>query len=168
MSIVLPRHDDLMLPILKLLVELGGSGTNEEINTGLVESLALTPEQMAETYERTGVAILPDRMSWARSYLKYPNFVDNPKRGVWVLTEAGRTAAEWTDAQVRKAVSDGYNSKQAVLRAEKAKNAPPKVKKNRRPTGPISFWLSCKRSIRRRSNASASVCCASMGSHASK
>lgn len=125
MSIVLPRHDDLMLPILKLLVELGGSGTNEEINTGLVESLALTPEQMAETYEKTGVAILPDRMSWARSYLKYPNFVDNPKRGVWVLTEAGRTAAEWTDAQVRKAVSDGYNSKQAVLRAEKAKNAPP-------------------------------------------
>lgn len=118
----LPRHEDFMLPTLAVIAERGGSATNEEIETALVERFGLSPEQMATTYETTGALIAPDRMSWARSYLKYPGFLDNPKRGVWVLTEDGRAAAERNDdAAVRRAVADAYNARQAgKLAARKA------------------------------------------------
>jgi restriction system protein len=59
-------------------------------------------------------------MSWARSYLKYPGFVDNPKRGVWVLTEEGRAAAgRGDDTEVRKAVAQAYNALQVRKAAER-------------------------------------------------
>lgn len=117
---ILPRHEDFMLPTLKVLVEHGGSATNEEIEDALIDHLKLTEEQLDFTYPSTGVGIVVDRMSWARSYLKYPGFIDNPKRGVWVLTEEGRIASEWSDQEVRKAVSKGYSNRQKQLKADKA------------------------------------------------
>lgn len=120
MTIDLPRHEDFMLPTLTILAERGGSATNEEIETALVEKFGLSPEQMEATYEATGALIAPDRMSWARSYLKYPGFVDNPKRGVWVLTEDGRAAAaHGNEADIRKAVAKAYNSLQSRRAAER-------------------------------------------------
>lgn len=119
MTINLPRHDDFMLPTLKIIAERGGSATIEEIETALVERFNLTPEQMSVVYETTGALIAPDRMSWARSYLKYPGFIDNPKRGVWVLTEEGRAAVNWPDSEIRKAVATGYNLAQVRRAAER-------------------------------------------------
>lgn len=104
----LPRHEDFMRPTLHVLAEFGGSATNEEIEGALIERMAMSSEQMSVSYESSGALIVPDRMSWARSYLKYPGFVDNPKRGVWVLTDDGRAALDLTDEEVRKAVSKGY------------------------------------------------------------
>ena len=111
--IELPRHEDFMLPTLEVLASLGGSATNEEIEGALIEKLGLSAEQMSMSYPSSGALIVPDRMSWARSYLKYPSFVDNPKRGVWVLTDDGRAALDLTDDQVRKAVSKGYAARHA-------------------------------------------------------
>lgn len=109
-----------MLPTLAILAERGGSATIEEIETALVERFGLSPEQMEATYETTGALVVPDRMSWARSYLKYPGFVDNPKRGVWVLTEEGRSAAAQNDdGRVRKAVAKAYNAQQSRKAAER-------------------------------------------------
>lgn len=116
----LPRHEDFMRPTLKVLVEHGGSATNEEIEDALIEMCQLTEQQLDITYPSTGGGIAVDRMSWARSYLKYPGFVDNPKRGVWVLTEEGRIASEWPDEEIRKAVNKGYADRQRQLKAEKA------------------------------------------------
>lgn len=120
----LPKHDDFMLPILKVLISHGGSASNEEIEEALIEAEQLTEEQLAVAYEKSGALVIPDRMSWARSYLKYPGFVDNPKRGVWVLTEEGRIAADWTDAAVKKAVNKAYNAKHNQKKA-KATDGPP-------------------------------------------
>lgn len=97
-----------MLPTLKALAFHGGSATNEEIEESLIAALKLTPGQMALSYGNSGALIAPDRMSWARSYLKYPGFVDNPKRGVWVLTDEGRAALELSEEEVRAAVAKGY------------------------------------------------------------
>jgi restriction system protein len=121
MTTPLPTHEHFMLPTLRVLETHGGSATNDEIVESLIEMLGLTSAQLEVTYPRTGAAVIADRMSWARSYLKYPDFVDNPRRGVWVLTEAGRAALAWTDDAVRKAVSRGY----AAKHANKAKDAAP-------------------------------------------
>jgi len=120
----LPRHDDFMLPTMKVLAAHGGSATNEEIEEALVEMVGLTPEQLEIAYESSGAPIAADRMSWARSYLKYPGFVDNPKRGVWVLTEEGREALDWPEAAIRKAVAKGYSARHAK-KAKKAMEGAP-------------------------------------------
>lgn len=115
----IPRHEDFMLPTLKVLDSHGGSATNEEIEAALIEMLCMTPEQMEVSYPTSGAAVVPDRMSWARSYLKYPGLVDNPKRGMWVLTDEGRQAVAMTDERIRRMVADAYNVHQAMLNARK-------------------------------------------------
>ncbi|PVX30224.1 restriction endonuclease [Sphingomonas pokkalii] len=120
MTIPLPKHDDLMLPTLQVLAALGGSGSNDEIAEALMAKLGLSEAQMGVLYPKTGLPILPDRMTWARSYLKFPGFVENPKRGVWVLTEEGRVAAAWDDAAVRKAVAKAYAERHARKKAVEA------------------------------------------------
>ena len=120
----IPRHEDFMLPTLKILDSHGGSATNDEIVDALIEMLGITPEQMEVVYPTSGAAVVPDRMSWARSYLKYPGFVENPKRGMWVLTDDGRQAVTLSDEAVRRKVADAYNVHQAGLTARrKAKQA---------------------------------------------
>lgn len=124
MIVSIPRHEDFMLPTLQVLDSHGGSATNEEIEEALIELLAITPEQMEVAYPTSGAAIVPDRMSWARSYLKYPGLVDNPKRGMWVLTDDGRQAVAMADEQLRRMVADAYNVHQATVNArKKAKDA---------------------------------------------
>lgn len=120
----LPRHEDLMLPTLKVLAAHGGSATNEEIEEALIELVGLTPVQLAVTYEESGAPVVPDRMSWARSYLKYPGFVDNPQRAMWVLTDEGRAAIEWSEEAIRKAVNKAYNARQSGRAATPAAAEP--------------------------------------------
>lgn len=127
MTIALPKHDDLMLPTLQVMAALGGSGSNDEIAEALVAKLGLSEAQMGVLYPKTGLPILPDRMTWARSYLKYPGFVENPKRGMWVLTEAGRAAAAWEEAAVRKAVAAAYAARQAQRKAAQPEASQPEA-----------------------------------------
>ncbi len=115
-STPLLSHEEFMLPTLRVLETHGGSATNDEIQEALIEMLGLTPEQLEVSYPTSGFPILPDRMSWARSYLKYPGFVDNPKRGVWVLTEDGRAALDWAEQDIRRAVAKGYAERQKQIK----------------------------------------------------
>jgi restriction system protein len=87
------RKDDFYLPTLQVLDELGGSASIEEIEEKLIERFRFTQEELDRTYDVSGDNIVTDKMSWARSYLKFPNFVrSGDTKGVWVLTEAGREA----------------------------------------------------------------------------
>jgi restriction system protein len=98
----LPKYDDLFEPTLKVLVALGGSGSIEELEDALIEKLGITQQQLDVVYPTSGAAIIPDRMSWARSHLKLAGLLSNPKRGVWVLTEEGRAAANHANAELKK------------------------------------------------------------------
>ncbi len=118
MSVTVPTHEEFMLPTLRVLEAHGGSATNEEIVESLIEMMGLTPEQLEVVYPTSGAAVAPDRMSWARSYLKYPGFVDNPKRKVWVITEEGRAALDFSEEEIRKAVAKAYADKYAKKKAE--------------------------------------------------
>jgi len=97
----IPKYDDLFKPTLESLAKLGGSASIEELEDALAENLALTQDQLDLSYPTSGAAIVPDRMSWARSFLKVGGFVTNPKRGVWVLTEEGRDALSKSNADLK-------------------------------------------------------------------
>lgn len=113
----LPKYDDFMLPTLQALRDLGGSASIEEIQDRLTATMHLTQEQLDLTYPASGGLIAPDRMSWARSRMKPAGFVENAGRGVWVLTDLGRQAADWPSSRVKKASADAYKAISAARKA---------------------------------------------------
>ena len=72
------------------------------------------------TYETSGDNVITDKMSWARSYLKFPEFISNESRGVWVLTEAGRAAADLPLDTVRRMIREAKAKRRAAQLAERA------------------------------------------------
>jgi restriction system protein len=116
-KVALPKYDDLFSPTLKVLAQLGGSGSIEEIDDALVAALGASQAQLDVTYPKSGAPVLPDRMSWARSFLKLAGFVANPKRGVWVLTEEGRAAADKPNGELKQRVSAAYKASLAAKKA---------------------------------------------------
>lgn len=101
----IPKYKEFMHPILVALDALGGSGAYGEIDERVIEAEGISSAQLEATYPTSGSAIVPDRLSWARSHLKLGGLVDNPSRGVWVLTEQGRSALGWDAASVEEYIS---------------------------------------------------------------
>lgn len=116
----LPKYTDFMLPTLQVIRDLGGSAGIEEIGDKVSTLMNLTQEQMDATYATSGAPIVPDRMSWARSWLKLAGFLESGGRGLWVLTDAGRHAAEDTEAQLKAKVRKAAAAYNASKKAKQA------------------------------------------------
>jgi restriction system protein len=106
-----------LYPILSTLDELGGSASNDEIETKQIERFTLSDEDIGSTYVSLGrgksdVSFILDKIAWARSYLKLAGLVKQETRGVWIINEAGRSALAQGDEAVRnlvKAAEKEYN-----------------------------------------------------------
>jgi len=117
------RKDDFYLPILQTLEALGGSGSNEEIETRIMEGGNFSSADLEAVYPKSGALILPDKISWGRSYLKLAGLIINEKRGLWVLTEEGRTALQNGAQGVHAAVADALREYMKNYNAKKASSA---------------------------------------------
>ncbi len=113
------RKDDFYLPTLELLRDLGGSASVEEIEEKLIERFGFSQKELDVTYEASGDNVIVDKMSWARSYLKFPAFVTNESRGVWVLTEAGRSALNLPVEEIRRQIRAAKANRRAKQLAER-------------------------------------------------
>jgi restriction system protein len=84
----MPTFDSLMNPLIQALMDLGGSGSIDEIYEkvsaleGLDEKILSIPHN-PEKSNQTEVAY---RLAWARTYLKKYGFIENSSRGIWTLT----------------------------------------------------------------------------------
>jgi restriction system protein len=102
------QYDDLMNPVLLALRQLGGSGTNEEINSKVIE-IAQVPAEQVDIYHnpaRGGMTELEYRLMWTRTYLKKFGVIDNSTRGVWALTPKGSSIDKVDEKEVVKVVRD--------------------------------------------------------------
>lgn len=113
----LPRAIDFIFPTLEALKELGGSARRGEVISAVAEREGLTDEQLEARYEASGDLIADDRISWALSDLKKMGAVDNSRRGVWAITEAGQRIESQSeiDTQLR-AVRAGLAARTAPRR----------------------------------------------------
>lgn len=108
---MIPPFESFILPVLAAIEHHGGSATNAEINEFVVEQMGLTEEQLAVTSEKGSVRVRK-YMGWARTYLAKDGYIENSSRGVWSLTERGRT--EPVDpATLRQRVSARYRDRRA-------------------------------------------------------
>lgn len=77
-------------PLLDALRELGGSGTPEEVVERIAFDLKL-PDHLQNELLPSGELRFRNQVAWARFYLVQEGLLDSSKRGVWSLTERGRT-----------------------------------------------------------------------------
>lgn len=87
---------------MQALRALGGSGTIEEINEECVKIRGLTEEQQAVPHPRGSRSEAEYRLAWARTLTKAVGLITNSERGVWALTELGRTADEYAVEELKR------------------------------------------------------------------
>jgi restriction system protein len=82
----LPTYDQFMIPLVKGLKELGGSGTIEELNEKVYEILNLPDDVLQIPHSENDTrSEIEYRLAWTRTYLKKADILDNSSRGVWAL-----------------------------------------------------------------------------------
>jgi restriction system protein len=102
------QYDDLMNPVIQALKSLGGSGTNEEINTKVAELVKIPSEQLEILHnpEKGGMTEIEYRLMWTRTYLKIYGIIENSTRGVWALTEKGSAVDKVEEKDVVRVVRE--------------------------------------------------------------
>lgn len=84
-----PSYDNLIIPVLKALTDLGGSGTIEEINEKVFEIEKFSEEILQISHgENSSQNEIEYRLAWARTYLKKFGLLENSERKVWTLTKS--------------------------------------------------------------------------------
>jgi restriction system protein len=78
-------------PLIDTLMELGGSGQRSEVKDLIAAKLNITEEEQSEQIS-SGQSRYSNKIDWARLYLAKVGLIDSSTRGVWTLTEKGRTA----------------------------------------------------------------------------
>lgn len=83
-----PTHDEMFIPTLKALKELGGSGSIDEINEKVYEIAGYDEAILEVPHDENGVQTKVEyRLAWARTYLKKYGLIDNSSRGIWALND---------------------------------------------------------------------------------
>ena len=72
----------------------------------LATKLGLSDEAL-EITKKDGAQLFMDRVQWARLYLAKTAYIGSSKRGVWSLTEKGRTANS-QDNKVADGIRDHF------------------------------------------------------------
>lgn len=86
----LPNYQDLMLPTLRAVEELGGSAQGREITAQVIADIGAPDDLLEVTYDKRPKSVLVDRLDWARSYLTLGGALERPRRGLFVLSALGR------------------------------------------------------------------------------
>jgi restriction system protein len=85
-----PQFVKYFQPVLDALVELGGSGRPEEVEDTIAERSGISEIERNEQIP-SGQSRFSNKVNWARFYLARAGLIDSSTRGVWNLTEKGRT-----------------------------------------------------------------------------
>lgn len=78
-------------PLLDALRKLGGSGRPDEVVDQIATDMRLSDDEQNDIVP-SGGSRLKTNVAWARFYLVREGLLDSSKRGIWSLTEKGRTA----------------------------------------------------------------------------
>lgn len=82
----IPTYDELIIPTVQALLQLGGSGTIEEINTKVYEIAQIPDKILQIPHDEDGSRNEVEyRLAWSRTYLKKFGLLENSEKGVWAL-----------------------------------------------------------------------------------
>ena len=97
------KFSDYVNPLLDVLKRLGGSARPSEVCPVIAKDLSL-PDVVLEERLENGVSRFENQVHWARFYLAKAGYIDSSRRGVWSLTEKGRSVARFSDLDIKELV----------------------------------------------------------------
>ena len=103
----IPTFDELLVPTIKALQELGGSGSIEEINSKVYVIAEISDGILQVPHGEEGTVSEVDyRLAWSRTYLKKFGLLENSSRGIWALSKSDITINELDPIEIVKAVRE--------------------------------------------------------------
>ena len=97
-----PQFVKYLGPVLEALQQLGGSGRPDEVRSVIAQKLQLSEQEQSEPLPSKAQPRFDNQVHWARFYLSKAGLLDASKRGVWALTEKGRTALPLSEVDARR------------------------------------------------------------------
>lgn len=103
----LPSFDEFLIPTVKALIGLGGSGTVEEINTKVYEIAKIPDDILQIPHGEEGTTKEVDyRLAWSRTYLRKFGLLENSSRGIWALSKADINVSKLDHIEIVKTVRE--------------------------------------------------------------
>jgi restriction system protein len=120
----IPQYHELMWPALQATKELGGSATVGEMNERAIKSAGISEEQQAVPHGEDGrMSEVEYRLHWARTHLKGIGALENSARGVWAVTDRGRSMSEPEMRTATKTWRDSFRERRLARRNSDAPGA---------------------------------------------
>ena len=85
-----PEFVRFFAPMIDVLRELGESGRPKEVSNRIALKLKIPEKELNKT-NKNGQSRLENQVAWARFYLAKAGYIDTSQRGVWNLTDKGRS-----------------------------------------------------------------------------
>lgn len=85
----IPKYDEIMLPLLKVLAD-GRSHSKRELTEKMADHFKLTPDERSQMLPSTRATYIKHRTGWAAFGLRKAGLADNPVEGTLVITDEGR------------------------------------------------------------------------------
>ncbi len=104
----LPKREEFHWPTLRALDESGGSASIKELLERIADDLNLPDEILDIPHGEGPRSEFNYRAAWARTDLKILGAVDNVSKGIWIITEYGRTIQ--TKEKIRELVREQRKS----------------------------------------------------------
>lgn len=119
----------MMLVVVEALKALGGSASIQELDERVVELEGISEEEQSLMMPNGQYRRLNYYLSWARTYLKRGNALENSSRGVWALTDEGEKITTIVQTrEIQKQVNAEERERTRLKRmAAKGKNATPQT-----------------------------------------
>jgi restriction system protein len=106
-----PTFDVMLLPTVKALKMLGGSGTTEEIYDKVAQILHLPDHVLEIPHGSTSQGAVEYRLAWSRTYLKKYGLIENSARGVWSLVSTSIDLDDLDAKDIVKSVKESDKKK---------------------------------------------------------
>jgi restriction system protein len=108
---MLPKQKDIEIPLLKVLVELGGQGRPQEIYLLVREKFPdVTADDLNETLQSGGNR-WKNRVQWVSQRLINKGEMHSPSREIWTITDKGRRRVHERIAKLYKYSETSFRSK---------------------------------------------------------
>ncbi|MEJ7738610.1 MAG: restriction endonuclease [Chitinophagaceae bacterium] len=103
----IPTFDELFIPTVKALLQLGGSGSNEEINSKVYEIAQISDNILQIPHGQDGAINEVDyRLAWSKTYLKKFGLLENSTRGIWALLKPDIDIKTLDPEQIKRTVRE--------------------------------------------------------------
>lgn len=120
----MPTHQQLVVPVIRAVVELGGSAKAREITDQVLEHYPDAERLLQMTYpNRPEKSVLTDRIAWGRSTAKLIGALEQPSTGMYLTTDLGEELLGVSEEEALRRIRDldrEYSRQQRRKKAEKA------------------------------------------------